>query len=189
VPFRRNADVVVVFAIAVSVLAPAAGVRAQTASAATLKAAFVYHFAKFTEWPAAALPPGAPIVLCVLDAAQVARALEDAATGRTGDGRAFVVRRVELDGPIRACHLLYGDRLDARTSGALIHKLDGAPVLTLSDYPGFTQLGGVAHLYLEDGRMRFAVNVDAAARRGLKLSSRLLSLASIVKDDPNATPR
>ena len=61
-------------------------------------------------------------------------------------------------------------------------------VLTVSDLPSFTRLGGTAHLFVEGERMRFAVNVESAQRGRLRLSSRLLSLAMLVKDDPNAAP-
>ena len=56
------------------------------------------------------------------------------------------------------------------------------PVLTVSDGKGFSQAGGIIELYVEGGRMRFAINVDAAERSGLRLSSRLLGLAKVVRD-------
>lgn len=160
----------------------AAAPRAQSATAASVKAGFLYHFAKFTEWPAGALAPGAPLTFCVIDEPNVTRELAKAAAGRHVDGRELVVTRMELDGPIRSCHVLYAERLDARSAAALVTSLEGAPVLSVADFPGFTQLGGVSHLFLERGRMRFAINVDAAGEAGLRLSSRLLSLAVIVKE-------
>lgn len=172
-----------------AILRPAAPAHAQSASAPALKAAFLYNFAKFTEWPADALRPGEPMVLCVIDEPKVARALEEATAGRNANGHTVVVKRMEADGPVRSCHLLYADRLDGRSGAALIEQLAGAPVLSVSDFPGFAPLGGVAHLFVEDGRMRFAVNVDAISRSNLRLSSRLLSLAVIVKDHANASPR
>lgn len=156
-------------------------------SAHTAKAAFLVNFVKFAEWPAQALPSGAPLVLCVADDGNVAAALERSTEGREAGGHALMVRRIDVDGAVRACHLLYAGGLDATRSSALIARAQGAPLLTVSDYPRFSQLGGVAHLFLDGGRMRFAVNVDAAARSGLRLSSRLLSLAVLVKDDSDAS--
>jgi len=165
------------------------GVRSETASAPALKAAFLYNFAKFAEWPADALPAGSPIVLCVSDDAKTAKALEEATSGRDAGGHALEVRRVDLESAVRSCHLLYATGLDVRRATHLVESLKGAPVLSISDFGAFAQLGGVAHLFVEEGRMRFAVNVDASQRNKLRLSSRLLSLAVIVKDDPNASPR
>jgi hypothetical protein len=164
-------------------------VPAETASAPAVKAAYLYHFAKFAEWPTASLPPGAPIVMCVVDDTRVAKALEDATSGRDAGGHSLVVRRVDLDGPVRTCHVLYANGLDARRATELVDAVKDTPVLSVSDYNSFAQLGGIAHLFVEDGRMRFAVNVDATARSKIRLSSRLLSLAVIVKDDPNVARR
>jgi hypothetical protein len=67
--------------------------------------------------------------------------------------------------------------------------LNGAPVLTISDVDSFAQAGGIAQLYVEDGRIRFRINLDTTKRSHLQFSSKLLALATLVKDDPNAIPR
>jgi len=170
--------------VCASVAAPA-----ETASVPALKAAFIYNFAKFAEWQPAVLPDGAPLVLCVADDSKVARALEEATAGRDTAGHSLLVRRVELEGPVRSCHLLYAGGLDERSAAQLVETLKGASVLSVSDFGTFAQLGGSAHLFVEDGRMRFAVNLDAVSRTGVRLSSRLLSLALIVKDDTNVSRR
>jgi hypothetical protein len=161
---------------------------AQSASAPALKAAYLYNFAKFTEWPGDALPAGAPLVMCVVDDLKLTKALEEATAGRDVEGHALVVRKIELDGPLRSCHLLYAD-VDAKTAAQLIETLKGAPVLAVTDLGPFTAMGGTTNLFVEDGRIRFAVNLEAATRARLRISSRLLSLAKLVKDDPNAAQR
>jgi hypothetical protein len=173
------------------VIVAAAGSPGSTQAASTqaLKAGFLYNFAKFAEWPADVLPARAPLVLCVVDDAGVAGALQKAAARRTVAGHPVIVKEIGADGPVRTCHLLYVDRLDEAGARALITQLAGAPVLSVGGLDGFARLGGVAHLFVEDGRMRFAVNVDAAQRNRLKLSSRLLSLALIVKDSCHGTGR
>lgn len=160
---------------------------AQSASRPDLKAAFLYNFAKLTEWPEDALPAGATLVLCVVESTRVTRALEEAVASREIDGHPLAVRKMEAHGPIRSCHLLYVDDLDAKRARQLLDALSGAAVLTVSDFTRFTEMGGTAHLFEEAGRMRFAVNVDAAQRHRLRLSSRLLSLAKLVKDNPYAS--
>jgi hypothetical protein len=159
---------------------------AQTATAPELKAAFLYNFAKFTEWPPDVLPPGTPLVLCVASDSHVHEALEAITRGRDVEGHPVVVRKVDAREEFQSCHLLYVDDLNTKRAGQLVERLKGAPVLSVSDFQRFAQLGGSAHLFVEDGRMRFAVNLEATQRTKLRLSSRLLSLAQIVKDDPNA---
>jgi hypothetical protein len=164
-------------------VAPAA--LAQSAPEPVLKAAFLYNFAKFAEWPADAAPAD-PLTICVFGDAAIADALDETVKGRTVDGRKTVVVRVKPEG-FRGCHVLYLSGLDAKRAQAIIDDLKSAPVLTVGDREQFAQSGGIAGLFVEQGRMRFAINVEAAQRGRLRISSRLLSLAKIVKDG-NAHP-
>jgi len=155
----------------------------QTATAAAVTSAFLYNFAKFTEWPADALAPGQRIALCVIGANAVADALEQTIKGHTIEGHELTVEMVKPDASVRSCHVLYASGLDEKRSLQLIETLKATPVLTASDADRFAELGGVAQLILEGGRMRFVINVTAAQRARLQLSSKLLSLARIVRDD------
>ena len=154
---------------------------AQSASEPVLKAAFLYNFAKFAEWPADAAPAD-PLIVCVFGDTAIADALDETVKGRTVDGRKTVVVRVKPEG-FRGCHVLYLAGLDTKRAQAIIDDLKGVPVLTVGDREQFAQSGGIAGLFVEQGRMRFAINVEAAQRGRLRISSRLLSLAKIVKDD------
>ena len=169
----------IVVAILSLIAAPAAG---QTAAASKVKAAFLYNFAKFAEWPADTLPPGERLQLCVVGDDAVADALEQTIKGRAIEGHELSVRVIAADSLVRSCHLLYVDGRDARRSSQLLEALKGAAVLSVGDGEKFAELGGVAQLVLEQDRMRFAVNVTAAERARLHLSSKLLSLASIVRE-------
>ena len=158
---------------------------AQSATAPALKAAFLYNFAKFTEWPPDVLPPGAPIQLCVAGEPNVTSALEEATKGREVEGHRIEVRNRDAKGPFNSCHVLYLEALDGKRAAELLERLKGTPVLSVSDFERFAQIGGGTQFFVEDGRMRFAVNLEATQRSKLRLSSKLLSLAKIVKDDPN----
>jgi hypothetical protein len=160
---------------------------AQAATASTVKAAFLFNFAKFTEWPADAVAPGDALVLCVINDGAVGDMLRDLTKDRTIDGHALVVQTMKI-GVVTpgSCRLLYASGLDRAMAGVLLESIKRAPVFTVSDLVEFTELGGVAHLFVENGTMRFAINLEAAQRAGLHLSSKLLSLARIVKDDRNA---
>jgi hypothetical protein len=169
------------------ILAAASGVAEGQGAAAdditlnvAVKAAFLFNFAKFAEWPM--LPSGGPITLCVVGNEAVATALAETVHGQNIGGHPLDVLR-PADGSVwRACHLLFIADADARRSSAGLSAIKAAPILTISDGKGFAQTGGIIELYVEAGRMRFAINVDATARSGLHLSSRLLGLANVVRD-------
>jgi hypothetical protein len=161
----------------------AATANTQTATEPALKAAFIYNFAKFTEWPQDSLRPGAPLVLCVAEDRPVERALEDATRDRQVDGHPLVAKEIDLSGPIGSCHVLYFDAaVDRKRATTAVDRLKGVRTLTVSDLDRFAESGGCASLFVEGGRMRFAVNLDAVQRAGLHLSSRLLTVAKIVKE-------
>jgi hypothetical protein len=170
-------------AVLAALLLWSAPVRAQSVTAPTLKAAFLFNFANFTEWPADVLAPGQRLSLCVMGDDAVADALEQTIKGRGVDNHVLTVSVIKAaDGPPLLCHLLYVSGFDAKRSDQLLFALSGAPVFTVSDGNRFAETGGVAQLIQENGRMRFAVNVGAARRARLKISSKLLSLATIIKD-------
>jgi hypothetical protein len=162
--------------------------RAQSTTVPAVKAAFLYNFAKFAEWPADILAPGQRLSLCVIGDNAVTDALKQTIKGHTIESHELTVQVVNADGPIRSCHLLYAGGLDAKQAIQLIDALKGAPVFTVSDGDKFAELGGVAQLILENDRMRFAINVASAQRARLQLSSKLLSLAKIVKDEHYVQP-
>lgn len=158
---------------------------AQGAAAATIKAAFLYNFAKFTQWPAAALAPGQRLTLCVVGDRSVADALEMTIKGRLVEGHELSAQVIDVDGPLQSCHLLYVDGRDGQRAAKLIDALRGVPVFSVSDGDRFAENGGIAQLVVERDRMRFAINVTAAERARLHLSSRLLSLAHVIRELPN----
>jgi hypothetical protein len=145
-----------------------------------VKAAFLYNFAKFTEWPA--LPPGGPLVLCVVGGDAVAAALVETVKGQNISGRALEVWRPQESSSWRSCHLLFIADAEMRKSTGGLAGIKTLPVLTVSDSKDFSQTGGIIELFVESGRMRFAINMDAAEGSGLRLSSRLLGLAKVTRN-------
>ena len=173
------------FAVAVvAVVCPAlAFAQAPSMSEPAVKAGFLFNFAKFTDWPPDQLPPTAPIALCVVDPA-VASALESQAGGKTIGQHPLKVTRVKIDESIKACMILYVGKLDAKKEDQLITLLAGTPTLTVGDAEDFAVRGGMIGLFVDDGRMRFAVNRDAVQRTHLRLSSQLLNYAKLVRNGP-----
>jgi YfiR/HmsC-like len=164
----------------------AGSARAQTADEPALKAAFLHNFVRFTTWPSSSTATG-PLALCVLGNESVAAGLEAVERAAAPGTAAGVVRRVRPGDDPRACALLYAGALSGPDAAALIARVADAPVLTVGDSTGFTDSGGIIGFFLENNRMRFAVNVAAARRAHLQISSRLLSLAQIV-GDPDGRP-
>jgi len=153
---------------------------AQTVAAPALKAAFLYNFAKFTEWPADALGPGSPLGMCTTDGA-VFEQLVKITAGRSIGAHQVAARLVTVDdASLRECHVLYVSDLNATDSERVLEALKDVPVLTVGDGEAFVKLGGVAGLFVENGQMRFAIRIESAKRARLELSSKLLSLAKII---------
>ena len=189
-PFsRRLRHLLVAMALMVLSLAPAqADAQGAATTAPAVKAAFLYNFARFTEWPADALAHGQRLSLCVVGDHAAADALEQIIKGRLVEGHALTVEIITPEGPVRSCHLLYVSALDSKRSARLLDTVKGSPVFTVSDAGQFAESGGIAQLISEDNRMRFAVNVMAAERARLRLSSKLLTLATIIKEAHHGRP-
>lgn len=162
----------------------AGSARAQSAPvtrASAVKAAFLYHFARFVEWPPGTFrKPDEPLVIAVSGDAEVAADLEQLVSGRTIDGRPVAVRRVaQLHVPEDA-HVLYlGQRRENRLREAL-HAVAG-PVLVVTEQSGALQLGSVLNFVTDMGRVRFSASLASADARNLRLSARLLAVAQAIE--------
>jgi len=156
-----------------------------------IKAAFLYNFAKFTAWPGRAFTADErDFQLCIFGADPFGAAL-DSLAGKEVRGRKVVIRRVERPAEARDCHLLYVSESEKADLPKLIELLDRRPVLTIADMPEFASAGGMITLKIVDNKIRFEVNLEAARRANLTLSSKILRLSSpsaatIIWDDKNA---
>jgi hypothetical protein len=162
------------------VLAAPGAALAQDVTGVALRAAFIYNFVRFTDWPPDVLPPGAAISACVLGDDEVAEALERTVKGREVTGRSISVSTIRQGAPLPVCHLLYAASEAGAGVGDALAAVQGAPVLTVSDGREFTRIGGMIQLVIDAGKMRFSINLEAARRARLQLSSRLLALADLV---------
>lgn len=158
----------------------AAGGAGAVVSDVPLKAAFIYNFAKFAQWPA--LAPGATILVCIVGDDAVAAMLLETVRGKHINGHTLEVSRRQDIATWAACHVLFIADAQTRQSADGLNGISKLPVLTVSDGKGFAQVGGIIELYVDAGRMRFSINVDAVERSGLRLSSRLLGLANVVRN-------
>lgn len=146
-----------------------------------LKAAFLFHFAQFVEWPSSVLknPPG-PLVVCVVGQDPFRGELEGIVQGKSIDGRVLEVRRVKQLQDSRECHLLFIGKKESTRIPELIGTIRNVPVLTIGESDDFLQQGGIIRFCWEERKVRFEVNQEAAGKANLKISSRLLLLAKAV---------
>ena len=147
-----------------------------------VKAFFLYNFARYVEWPSQALGPGKdPLVICVLGHDPFGAALQQAISGKAIDGRSLVVHELHDLRPGCNCHILFVGASERKLSQAAVAALKASGILTVGETPEFLKDGGVINFKLEDGKVRFEINVAAADQQGLRISSKLLSLAEVVR--------
>ncbi len=149
-----------------------------------VKAAFVYNFAKFVDWPEQCFADaGSPIVIGVFGASPIGPELEKAVAGRKINGRPLVIRPVANAAAAKATQLLFVGAADEARLGDLHDALPWG-VLTVGESEGFYQRGGMIVFQPEADRLRFEINVAAARQAGLKVSAQLQKLAKSVKKGP-----
>ena len=147
-----------------------------------VKAAYVFNFVKFVEWPAGAFAtPQAPLVLCVASGDGLRGAFAGI-DGKQAQGRPMQVRRGVKADELKACHVLFVPESEERAAPEHLRRVGALPVLTVGEHDGFAASGGVIGFVIRDDRVQFEINPDAANRADLKVSSRLLQLATIVRD-------
>jgi hypothetical protein len=159
-----------------------AGADARSDLEYQVKAAFLFNFAKFVEWPADAfVGPEAPLVVCVMGKDPFGESLDQVVRGETVNGRPLAVRRTRQILEARSCQIVFLAESERGRQNELLSSMDGASVLTVGEDDGFLSSGGIIRFVLEENRVRFEVNLAAAEANRLKLSSKLLRLARSVQ--------
>ena len=146
-----------------------------------VKAAFLHKFASFVEWPEGTFARAdTPLRIGIIGDELVWRDLSELARDRDRDGRPVIVTRVLPGQPLTGFHILY---FKASSPGRAVDMIASVPpgVLTVADSDGAHPRGSVMSFYIDDGRVRFGVSLDAALRQRLRLSPRLLSAARQVQ--------
>jgi len=148
-----------------------------------LKAAFLLNFAKFIEWPAnPARDEKTPVAVCIFRFDPYGGALDEIVRGKKINNRDVVVRRVSELPDLKACQMIFLSSREDHMLPEALNSLQGSNALVVGESDGFAERGGAIQFYLENNRLRFAVNVDALQRAQLNVSSKLLALARIVHD-------
>jgi hypothetical protein len=146
-----------------------------------VKAAFLYNFARFVEWPAEARGAAdQPFVVGILGDDPFGATLDRTLLGKTLEGRPIVVRRMASLEQESHVNILFVGGSDKAELARVVRALSGTPVLTVGEMAGFAEHGGMIGFRTESQRVRFDINAEQASRAGLKISSQLLKLARIV---------
>jgi hypothetical protein len=150
-----------------------------------VKAAFLYKFAGYVEWPPKSFArPEMPVTIGVIGAESLAAELTQAVTGRTVNDRAVAVKRLKAGESLAGVHVLFVGRSENARLDQLAQSAQPRSILTVSESDGALARGSVINFVLTEGRVRFEIALDSAEKSGLKLSSRLLAVAQQVTGTP-----
>ena len=158
--------------------------QAQSATEYQVKAAFLFNFAKFVEWPADAFSSAdAPLQICVLGRDPFGHEFEEMIADKTVNGHRIEVIHPSGVPQATSCQIIFVAASEKQQVREILRGLRGASVLTVGDSAGFARMGGIINFVLDDSRVRFEVNVKAAERAHLKVSARLLTVAKLIVTD------
>ena len=162
--------------------APVAGADGPISREYEIKAAFLFNFTRFIEWPSQSFADAtSPIVIGVIGADPFGAQLANIVQGRRVNGRAIVARYVTREDEARATHLLFVGLTKDEDIARLLRALSGYPVTTVGESPAFTAQGGAITLVLQGNKVRFEINAAAAARAHVRISAQLEKLATVVR--------
>ncbi|HEY6389748.1 MAG TPA: YfiR family protein, partial [Bryobacteraceae bacterium] len=171
----RYRNVLLCFALAIGALA-----AADQPQEYQVKAAFLLNFTKFIDWPATAFGASdSPVAICILGDDPFGAALDQIVEGEVVDGRKISVQRIKRAPPPKSCQVLFAGKPE-KAALKILPGL-GPGVLTVSEGESFARSGGMIAFVIENRRVRFDINLTVAENAGLKLSSKLLSVARTVE--------
>lgn len=156
--------------------------EAQRPSRDEIEAAYLYNFGKFVRWPSGS--DSGPLAICMAAPDSLRKSLTQLVKGETISGRPLEVRALDRPGSGEGCSILFVGSADTSRIDGFLAATAGKPVLTVGDSQDFLLRGGAIQFVLADDHVRFAVNLNAASRQGLSLSSELLKVAVSVTGRP-----
>lgn len=147
-----------------------------------IKAAFLYKFTSYVEWPEGSFPgPDSPITIAVLGNEDVAAELRDIVAGRTAQGRPIRAIRIGTEVPVDGIHILFIGSPAASRLERVAQAVRPHATLMVTDFEGALTRGSMINFVLADRRLRFEISLPAVESSGLRLSSRLLAVAMHVQ--------
>jgi hypothetical protein len=147
-----------------------------------VKAAFLFNFAQFVDWPAGAFTnTDTPFVIGILGNDPFGTALEATVQGENINNHKIIIQRGRTVGDLKDCQILFVSKSEKSHVAEILSALDSRPVLKVSEIDGFARQGGNINFYLDGSKVRFEVNPTVSDRDGLKVSSQLLNLGKIIQ--------
>jgi hypothetical protein len=151
-----------------------------------VKAAYLYNFGRFVEWPdASASDKGGSFEICVLGMDPFGQTLDATLSSATIGGKSVMAKRISKPQDADDCRIVFISSSEENHLKDVLAALEKTNVLTVSDIPGFSERGGMIGFILDGSRVRFDVNLASAQGAGLTLSSELLKVATSVRRDPH----
>jgi len=161
---------------------PASG-QSEESNEYRVKLAFLFNFARFVEWPADTFrDSGSPLTICVAGDNPFQGEIEESLRGRTAGGHPLAVRVLRANEDPHDCQMIFVRATEKKVTPRILASSKGSSTLTVGEVKGFAERGGIINLTREENQLRFEINIDAAAQTRLKISSKLLALARIVKE-------
>lgn len=146
-----------------------------------VKAAFLFNFTKFVEWPESSFQDAhSPIVIGILGDDPFGPSLPRLVAGQKAQGRSIEITRYRRGDDLHRCHVLFISTSERPHTAQILAGLLDSGVLTVSDIDGFAASGGVLQFVMQENRVRFLVNLEAATQNKLRVSAKLLALAQVV---------
>ncbi len=162
---------------------PCASPQSDDESEYRVKLAFLYNFAQFVQWPTDAFPgPSGPLTICVAGEDPFKGEPEQGLSHRATGTHPLTVRRLKPEEDPRACQMIFVRSTEKKVVPRIFSAIKGSSTLTVGESKGFAERGGIINLTLQENKLHFEINIDAANQTRLKISSKLLALATIVKD-------
>ena len=146
-----------------------------------IKAVFLFNFAQFVDWPTNAfLENQAPLVIGILGEDPFGSYLDETVRGEKVNNRSLVIQRYRSVDQIKSCHILFISRSESARQEEILNALKGRNILTVGDYDGFAQRGGMIRFVTDKNKVRLKIGLEAAKAAKLTISSKLLRPAEIV---------
>ena len=145
-----------------------------------IKAAYIFNFAKFVSWPSTAFAtPEAPIVIGISGKDPFGSEMEETIAGKTIEGRPLAVKRLTEADAFHGCHILFIADAERKRVPQIIDQCEKLSILTVSEMPEFTEIGGMIRFFQYEKNIRFEIDLDAVEAARLKISSKLLQVAIV----------
>ncbi len=170
------------FVAGLSLTAPAGFAAHPVSMEYRLKAAFLYNFTRFTEWPSGISTNSKALNICVVGTNPFGSALNEI-KGKRANNASIDIKLIDPDDSFSGCQLIFIAKSERSRTRKILRALDGQPVLTVGETGDFNRFGGIIQFMVMNKKIRFSINIDAAQRAGLTISSKLLRLAAIFQEN------